>query len=101
MKKITSRIKNDDAIYLALSQRKKELKLSNVEISNDAAFYGIKIPPHSLSKYFKHVEENNISEQAVSWMCDRYCIDVSVNVFKKEYNEFEALLRLRIKYPKK
>ena len=95
-----SAIKDSDEIYLALSQRKKELELTNFQISVEAAKCGMKLPVPSLSNYFSHKKKSAISEQGILWMCDRYCIKVSVVVDKQKYNEFDAMLKVKLKYEK-
>ncbi len=90
-------IKESDEIYLNLSQRKKELKLSNLDIEKRAKEYGVKAPAPSLSKYFTRNSDNNLSEQAILWMCDLFCVDVDLIIEKKEYDKFNADLKIKVK----
>lgn len=100
MSRPISTIKGNDAIFVALSQRKKELKLTYQEIRDQAyGLSGIKIPMQSLSKYFSRKGVTSLTEQNILWMCDRYGVHVGIIVEKMPYVEFEALLKIKTKYP--
>lgn len=99
--KTISVIKNNDEIYAALSKRKEELGLTNLDISFEASKYGVKLPVPSLSRYFTRKEESSISEQGILWMCSRYCIEIKIVIEKKEYSDFDGVLNIKIKQIKK
>lgn len=98
--KISSIIRDSDEIYMALSQRKKELGLSNLDIFIEANNAGIKAPRSLLSNYFNRNTIQSLTEEAILWMCDRYGVEVQLVVKLNEYNEFNALLKTKVKYGK-
>ncbi len=105
-------IKENKAIYKALVLRKKELKLTLVDIVKDAKVLGMHILLPSLSKYFTKSEENNLTEEAIIWLCKRYgvsvvlCIGegfggVHVDAPIGPYDEKKCLRDLRKRFPEK
>ncbi len=90
----------ESEIYAALVRRKTELGLSNIDISEEAFKHGVKIQCSQLSKYFSRKDDYGLSEFALLWLCNRYCISVDLVVEKKEYDEQEGLLNITLKYSK-
>jgi hypothetical protein len=103
-------VKNSKEIFKALSKRKKELKLSLIDICNDAELHGKKIPYPSLSKYFSESSDgNNLPEESILFLCCRYGIDVDLivgvpssefDVSIPDYNEKDCIKNIKKKYPK-
>ncbi len=98
--KVPSIIKENGEIYVAICTRKQSLGLTYFDICTEAAKYNVKISKAALSNYFKRKPRVTLTEQAILWICDRYGIDVSVIVDAKEYNEFNSLLKTKVKYGK-
>lgn len=91
-------IQENDDIFMALSLRKKELELTNSDISKDAELHGVKIPAPSLSHYFNRSADKLPTEKALLFLCNRYCIDVKMTVKVLPYDDFSAKLRLKTKH---
>jgi len=103
-------VKSSKAIRKALKMRKNQLKLSQIDICKEAEVRGIKIAPPTLSKYFSDSEDNNLSEESILYLCDRFMIPVELMVgipsvgfdlIMPDYNEDVALKEVRKKYPVK
>lgn len=105
-------IKESKIIRKILLTRIKELKLTWLDIERDAAKRGFKIANSSLSKYFSESESNNLSEEAIVWLCTRYGIPISivtgiakikttgeVKFIFNNYDEKVCLENLKAKFP--
>lgn len=102
-------LRENKAVYKTLLKRKKELKLSLTGICNDAHIRGMDINVPSLSKYFTRSDDNNVTEEAIAWLCCRYGVNIELVVGEAcveyigsipEYNEKECLIELRKRFPK-
>ena len=105
-------IKESRIIREVLLKRIKELDLTWLDIERDAQLNGFKVANSSLSKYFSASKSNNLSEEAIVWLCTRYGIPISVFVgiasVKADgkvavkfapYNETTCLNNLKAKFP--
>jgi len=102
-------VKDSELIREALAQRKKDLGLSLINICNDAERLGMKILHPSLSRYFNKSKINNLSEEAILFLCARYDVPVELIVGTPStyvtysihpYSAHSAMSELFTKFPK-
>jgi len=88
-------VKSSMVIRRALQERLNELGISLRDASKDAKARGKSIEVSSLSRYFKHGDENayvksGLSQENIIFLCLRYSIDVKLTIKVLPYNEVEA-----------
>ena len=106
-----SLVKSSSLIRSELHKRVKGLNLSLTDIVADASEKKMKISISSLSKYFHNAVTNNLSEEAIIWLCYRYGIFVTLHIGSlrihegkvlfqiPEYNEQRCLIILKKVFP--
>ena len=93
-----SLIRKDSRIRTLLSERFKELGITQKEVIEDAGWFDFIILPSNLNRYLKNNEKgegrNTLTEPQILWLCNRYCINVSIVVLPEKYNYVKAKKKL-------
>ncbi len=90
-------VKSSKNIRTFLQQRMEELNLTPAAVVKDAQERGRKIDSASLSKYLHNPDSvGGLPEETITWVAERWGINLYLNVTMPPYNEENALKRLKI-----
>ena len=81
-------VRENQKIQVFLNQRFKQLKLTARAVTLDANKNGLKFNEQQLSRYRKYGNIHaGVSTSDVMWLCDRYCIEITLRAKKVKYTE--------------
>lgn len=94
-------VKQSSTILKELRKRLfDELGLSQAQIVAEAErFNQVNIKAGTLSRYFKGVTENSLTQESIIFLCTRFGIIITLNVKPVPYNEQDCLNRIKLLFP--